>query len=215
MKILLVIRRQDEYAKSLYSTYLKRGGHKPIGEFITYANSSISGCDLLLNVNYCNWNKIFDTYNKKFILYCIPYEVCISDSECYYKSIFSFFDILLPDFDQKKINSAYSPASKKWSSLLLRYKYKVGKWLLLKMGYETFSDCKRSDSFFIKSLLPLFEKIIKFNGRRAFEWCSDLFPFQKSHDSAENITIPLEIKKTNMMLDKKISKFKLKENGYY
>lgn len=223
VKILLIIRKQDDYIYSLYTTYLKRGGYNEIDKFINLNFAKQPKNEISIKPQCCDWNKIFDIYLKNhFRVLCIPYELIKTKPEIFFNDIFKFLNIKIPEIVNEKINFGYTSASQELLRKFSKFKKILGKKLISLIGYESLSKFKkallakefiRTHNFFVylenyslRNFLDKYDKYLKIipvknQKKRFYKKYSKKIIFICSNSNKE--------------LDKKLSNYDLYELGYF
>ena len=104
-KVILIIRRQDGFAKSLYRQYLKSGGTKSIKRFYgmeSVDKPAIVGINRFLYKKYID--AVFDAFPSNVLL--MPFEKFVNDQQGFLKEITDFIGIDMPDVELKRENAA-------------------------------------------------------------------------------------------------------------
>ena len=103
-KIILVLRRQDGLAKSLYRQYLKSGGTRPVERF--YGTKGVNK-PALVSINRFLYLKyvdvLFNAFNSNVLL--LPFELFVEDQTEFLKRITDFIGIELPNIELKPENA--------------------------------------------------------------------------------------------------------------
>ena len=99
-KIILVIRKQDDFLESLYRQSIRMGHAVSVKKFLNYKNNIFGDyrIDYKLNVdlNTLNWNTLIDFYKESFgheNVLVLPHEMIKEDTEAFLKEITNFMDV--------------------------------------------------------------------------------------------------------------------------
>ena len=216
-KVLLVIRRQDEYIRSLYSTYLKRGGTNELHQFIGQRKNFN---ELIINPCLCDFNSIYMKYESLFDLMCIPYEYVFVDSERYYDEIFRFMNIdPVVISKNEKTNVGFSVGIQNFICKFNKLKMNIGRKTLLIIGCNSLLELKSKagKNLLYKILYFFAQSLASVNFRNIAEAYQKYI--SKSSKNCLNLRerelILNECKISNGELDGRLINFNLKELGYY
>ncbi len=119
-KIILVIRKQDDFLESLYRQSIRMGHAVSVNKFLNYKNNTFGDyrIDYKLNIdlNTLNWNTLIDFYKECFgsdNVLVLPHEMIKENSEDFLKEITNFMAI------EYKVPLSSSAANTRDSYLLL------------------------------------------------------------------------------------------------
>jgi len=219
-KIILIIRRQDNYCYSLFSTVVKRGSDLTFDKFLTFKKKNISTIKNQLNIkpikiNYQRFYEVYINFFSKKNILILPYEQFLYTREIFENKLSKFLE-------QKKIYKLNVHHNKSLSFIGLGYMQKINSLVII-----------------IRSILNCLDKIfnLKFKSKlrflnekykllRKFQKCLIFLDqiisiFYKNPDKSKSIQVEKFKKKIlyecndlNKKFDKKY-KLNLDKYGYY
>jgi hypothetical protein len=102
-RVILVLRRQDELARSIYRQYLKAGGTRPVKRFYGLASK---GRPPVISLNRFRFSPyvtaVCESFPKGFLI--LTYEEFRSDQKAFLRKITDFIGIDLPEIELRKSN---------------------------------------------------------------------------------------------------------------
>jgi len=138
-KILLVLRRQDDFIESWYAQYIKKGLVQDVFDYLNLKNGKFGDYRPIyeagpnIDIKSLNWYSLVKNYEQLFgreNLLVIPYELLRKDRDAFLSRLYKFFecDWVKPD-SQVAVNRRYSKISYMIANILnriVRYPFNSG-----------------------------------------------------------------------------------------
>jgi hypothetical protein len=166
IKLILVIRKQDQFLESLYRQSIKMGHWVSVNTFLNYQNNKFNKFQfeykLNLDLENFDWLKMFEAYKDKVgekNLIVLPYELVKDDSSKFVRKIEDFIGI---DYLDRPIgNKILNPSYSYFTLVLLRFLNRFlnnGRnplYILVQTPLNVFLRRYKNDSHPSKSILLL------------------------------------------------------------
>ena len=131
-KIILTIRKQDDFVESLYKQLIKEGFSAPINKFLNYKNDKFNNYlpiyyhDVNIDIKTINYLYYYNNYKKVFganNVLVLPYELLKYNKNDFLKRLCFFFDINSFNSDNKNliVHRSYSYSHTKLALFLNRF----------------------------------------------------------------------------------------------